>query len=248
MPASGKPVPADSEIPAIGGLAQVSGIRGGERRLLPWLWPVVCFVTLAGYFAPWVDHGVSGLVITGLDLGEYVKFLPGIRDGSISVWRQGFYLPLLAVSLSCSFTAYRPVFGYSLPARLSLLLLGLVAALNMLPPAWSPTVLASSEFRLQTIWIALSLVALAFSPFLALVPSYLAYTVIAVVSVTGLWFCLSGFMRVIPGIFALYQSQIVIGWGPYAFAIGLGLQILTCLLAARIELRQPIHSHAPYEE
>ena len=53
--------------------------------LLRWLTPAACLFALAGYFAPWVDNRVAGLVITGLDLGEYVKFLPAVRNGVISI-------------------------------------------------------------------------------------------------------------------------------------------------------------------
>ena len=68
-----------------------------------------------------MDNRVAGLVITGLDLGEYVKFLPAVRNGVISIWRQGFYIPLVAVSLSCSLIAYRRVWRFALPVKLALL-------------------------------------------------------------------------------------------------------------------------------
>lgn len=48
----------------------------------PALWLMVgILLLLTGYFGPWIDHEVAGLVVTGLDLGEYVKFLPEVRSG-----------------------------------------------------------------------------------------------------------------------------------------------------------------------
>lgn len=209
--------------------------------MVRWLWPGACLITLAGYFAPWVDHAAAGLAITGLDFGEYVKFLPEVREGSIQMWRQGFYLPLLAVSLACSLFAYRPFFRYRFAARLALLLLGFVAALNMLPPAWSPAVLASSEFRLQITWIILCLGAITLSPLLALAPASVTYLPIIALSMACLWFPISAFLRVLPSIHSLYQREPAIGWGPYIMALGLLALISTCLMALRAELGKHVH-------
>ena len=104
-------------------------------------------VGLAGYFGPWVAHRASGLIVSGLDLGEYVKFIPQVLTGQIAVRREVFYLPLFAGSLMASLMASRR----TLPRWLRVLL-GLAAiplALAMLPPAWSPATLRLPEFRLQ---------------------------------------------------------------------------------------------------
>ena len=77
-----------------------------------WLLPLGGLLTLAGYFGPWVNHRVAGLVIMGLDLGEYVKFLPAVRSEQITLWREGFYLPLIVVSLSFSLHVFRQQFHY----------------------------------------------------------------------------------------------------------------------------------------
>ncbi|NJN84002.1 MAG: hypothetical protein HC802_18155 [Caldilineaceae bacterium] len=64
----------------------VAALAGHAYGLLP----IAVLVALAGYFGPWVDHPVAGLVVTGLDLGEYVKFLPVILSAEIVLWREGF--------------------------------------------------------------------------------------------------------------------------------------------------------------
>src|SRR5690606_17869344 len=70
--------------------------------ILRWLLPATILLAVAGYFGPWVGHRVAGLVVMGLDLGEYVKFLTPVRAGQIALWREGFYLPLVVASLAAS--------------------------------------------------------------------------------------------------------------------------------------------------
>lgn len=197
-------------------------------ELANWLWPLACFITLTGYFGSWVEHPVAGLAITGLDLGEYVKFLPGVREGEVTVWRQGFYLPLAAVSMSCSLLAYRRAYAYAFVVRLALLLLGVVAALNLLPPAWSPVILWTNEFRLQTATMLISLVMVGLSPLLALLPSLPVYAFIALLSLAGIWYPTSGFLRILPSVSNLYDHGLRPGWAFYVLIAGLGLLVAAC--------------------
>ena len=86
-------------------------VRFRDRRSR-WLIPFAGIIALIGYFGPWVPHVASGLTVTGLDLGEFVKFLPAVRNGEIGVWREGFYLPLIAISVSFSLLVFRPELAY----------------------------------------------------------------------------------------------------------------------------------------
>lgn len=182
-------------------------------------------IVLIGYFGPWVAHPVAGLVVTGLDLGEYVKFLPSVIGGELDLWRQGFYLPLITVALSCSFLAYREEYDYPFPFRLVLILLGIAATLNILPPAWSPAVLQTSEFRLQTLAILCSLGLLGISPLLRYIPGLVVYTGLSILAIAAAWYPLSGYHRIQPDLTYLYNQQIVTGWGYTVCALGLLLLI-----------------------
>jgi hypothetical protein len=137
-------------------------------------------LAFAGYVGAWVDHKAAGLVITGLDLGEYVKFLTPVRRGEVTLWREGFYLPLVAVSLGASLLAFRAELRYAWPVRALLLALAGVAALNLLPPAWTPARMMTDEFRQQALALIGCLAALAFSPLLALLPRKVTAVLIAV--------------------------------------------------------------------
>jgi len=194
-------------------------------KSVPGLLLIGIFLTLAGYFGPWVPHRVSGLVVTGLDLAEYVKFLPLVRSGEIVLWRAGFYLPLVAVSLAASFAAFQPMLQ---PARwlrwlwrLLLLALATVAALNLLPPAWAQSTFTNPEFRQQIVALLLCLGIMLTSPLWALCPRLLTTTVVLLLSVAALWFPLRDFWQVLPSIGELYQQTLTAGWGLYLMAVGL---------------------------
>lgn len=192
-----------------------------RTRVLRWLIPLAGLATLVGYFGPWIDHAAAGLVVTGLDLAEYIKFLPSIRGGTVTVWRQGFYLPLLAVSVISSLYAFRRELGYGWLRRIIMLLMALVTALNMLPPAWTPHLLLTPEFRLQTAAIALCLGVAAISPFAALLPRQLAAVITLLLAALAIWLPMQNFLRVLPDISLVYNQPQSPAWGMYVMIAGL---------------------------
>jgi hypothetical protein len=208
-------------------------LRGGQ--VVRWLLPLSVLAALAGYLGPWVDHPVAGLAILGLDLGEYVKFLTPVRSGAVGLWREGFYLPLLAVSLTCSLAAFRREFAYPWPVRALLLGAAVVAALNLLPPAWTPQRMLTPEFQQQALWIAFCLGAMIFSPFLALLPRWLAAVLVAALSLAALVLPPWQFFQVLPAITELYNQPLTPGWGLFVMGLGLG-----GLLAAAALLALPV--------
>ncbi len=158
------------------------------HSLYRWLLPIGALLTLTGYVRPWIAHPAAGLAVLGLDLGELAKFLYPVQQGDIRLWREGFYLPLVAVSAILSLNSFRrdamlpladslttekahgarsrPAYGW--PIRIGLVLLAVVAALNLLPPAWTPRLLTTPEFRLQSAALLLCLALAAVSPIAAL--------------------------------------------------------------------------------
>lgn len=199
-----------------------------------WLLPFGALLTLLGYFGPWVDHKAAALVVTGLDLAEYVKFLVPIKLGEIQLWREGFYLPLLAVSLTLTLSAFRREFSFGWPVAVIMLLGAGVAALNMLPPAWSPGLLITPEFRLQTAAIGLCLAAALISPILGLLPARFTFVLVALLSVAALIIPIRNFLRVFPTIQGLYNNSFWPGWGPWVMALGLLLLLGSAWMYIRI--------------
>lgn len=185
------------------------------------LLPVFSLVALIGYFGPWVPHRAAGLVIVGLDLGELVKFLYPVQQGDIGLWREGFYLPLVTVSVALSLFAWRRETGYPLWARLLLFGAALAAAANLLPPAWTPGLLLAPEFRVQTGLLA-GCVALALvSPLAALLPLRLAGLGVLVLAGAALYFPLAQFQWILPALADLYGQPLSPGWGPWVMGAGL---------------------------
>ncbi len=207
------------------------------REVLRWGVPVTGLVALAGYLAPWAPHPAAGLTVTGLDLGELVKFLPPVREGQVALWREGFYLPLVAVSLALSLAAFREEWAYPWPVRVGMVALALVAAAHLLPPAWTPARLWTREFRLQTLVLVGCGLAAVGSPVLALVPRRLAGGTMALLALAGLFYPLRQFLAVLPLVAAVYREPLAPGWGLGLFALGLGGLVLLGIGAGLEERR-----------
>ena len=240
-----------------------------------WLLPIGALCAFLGYVRPWIAHKAAGLAVLGLDLGELVKFLHPVQQGEIRLWREGFYLPLVAVSVSLSLNAFcrdsnasdrqdanidgteagepRPRYGW--PVRIALLLLAIVTALNLLPPAWTPRLLLTPEFRLQSMAMALCLALVALSPLVGLLQSprslfesfggtadgagrrgclwraawsiALVRSLFLVVSAgAAIYFPVAQFRLVIPTLAELYGQPPEIGWGPALMVAGLAVLLL----------------------
>jgi hypothetical protein len=106
-------------------------------------------LALIGVWGAWVPHRAAGLVLSGWDLAEFVKFLPGV-----SATRELFYLPVWSASIVLTILAThppnaqknQPPIPSAIQAGLMLTALGLMVAL--LPPY--PDLLTgyqSAEFR-----------------------------------------------------------------------------------------------------
>lgn len=206
-----------------GGAQSAPGRRTGliGAQVVRWVIPVALLLAFAGYAGAWVDHKAAGLVITGLDLGEYVKFLTPVRSGEITLWREGFYLPLLAVSLTASLIAFRVELRYGWLVRAGLLILAIVAALNLLPPAWTPPRMMTGEFRQQAIALVVCLAAMAFSPLLALLPRKAIAVIVAILSISAALIPVRQFFTVLPAIGELYHQAPAPGWGVFLGAASL---------------------------
>ncbi len=195
--------------------------RDRSLRIARWLLPVSAVLVLAGYVGPWIPHPAAGLVVTGLDLAEYVKFLDPVRRGALGVWRQGFYLPLVAVSLTLILYAYRRDLGYPWPIKIALLGIAAVAALNLLPPAWSPGLLITAEFRLQTATLLFCMGMAGISPILALLPRTVPALIAGGLAFAALLVPITQFLRILPPIADVYGSTIALGWGVWLLCVGL---------------------------
>ncbi len=146
----------------------------------------------------------------------------------------------MAVSLIASLYAFRRELDYGWPMRAMMLLIAGVAALNMLPPAWTPHLLLTPEFRLQTAAIGFCLGVAAFSPFAALLPRQLTGAITLLLAVCAIWLPVQNFLRVLPDITRIYNQPQSPGWGMYVMIVGgLALAIAGALTIAPVYAQQP---------
>ena len=193
--------------------------------------PLGLLLGLVGYFGPWVAHKAAALVLTGQDLGEFVKFLPDVRSGAITVQRELFYLPLFAGAVGLLAAASDRRLRFPWPLRWLFVALAVPASLSMLPPAWTPQLMLTSEFHLQAATIGLCLLLILLHPLLsrlrpALLEASALLLALAAAIVPG-W----QFARARPLIDAVYGRPVDLGWGLWVAPLGFFLLALAYSLA-----------------
>ena len=214
----------------------VSARTLSARPRLRW-WPVVAayIVALAGYFGAWIWNPAAGLVVTGVDLAEVVKFLPAVRAGQISVLRESFYAPLAAGSLMAGLLASRRSLS---PWLRWLAGLGAIPlALAMLPPAWSPAVLALPEFRIQVVMIVVCSLALPLLLVIRFLPDSLILSVASLLALIAAIWPASSFLPLLGPIAVLYRAPLDPGWGFYLSTFGF---LMTVFLAIHNVFSRPL--------
>lgn len=176
-----------------------------------------------GYWGRWLAHPVAALNILGVDLAEYVKFVVEVRSGQIPLVREVFFAPVLALAFGLILlaTVQRP--RLLLWLRIVLLALAIPIALSMLPPAWTPALLRTPEFRDQVIYIALTLLGVALSPLLRRhLPDWLRGLGFVLLGILG-YQALPAYWSVLPALSNLYGHVVSPGPGFYLTAAGLAL-------------------------
>ena len=204
----------------------VSGV-GPQRPRLSRL-PLAAFLVTAtglfllawGYWGAWLPHPVAGLNILGIDLPEYVKFVPGVTSGQISIKREIFFYPLLSLAMGLILlgTIQRPALPRWL--RAVLVLLAVPTALAMLPPAWTPALLRTPEFRLQVIYILFLLLAVLFSPLIHRFLSDWWRGALLILAGVIPFQALSAYNRLLPALEQLYQQPLEPETAYYLVAMG----------------------------
>ena len=190
---------------------------------------------LGASFAPWVNRSPAALVLTAPDLAEFVKFLPEVRDGSLRVHRLLFLLPLFVATFSLPLIAVSRRLAYPGWVRWPVLILVIPFALTLLPPVWSPSVLLSPEFRLQTVACLLCLGLIVISRWLRDIPIRSLLVLLAFAPLAAAALALSQFLVAQEAIERAYASPISPGWGTWLTLVGFASVILCALILARYD-------------
>lgn len=173
-----------------------------------------------GYWGAWLPHPAAGLAILGLDLAEYVKFVPEVRSGQIALTREVFYNPLIALALGLIVLGTLREVGLPGWLRWGLVLLAAPVTLAMLPPAWTPASLRTPEFRRQTTVMLLLLAAVPLTPlFHRYVPNPVRSVILLVLAALPLP-AMVGFVRLLPALERLYNRPLQPGAALYLTGLG----------------------------
>jgi hypothetical protein len=195
--------------------------------------PVALLLAFAGYLGPWVDHRAAALVLSGQDMGEFVKFLPEVREGKVFVERLLFYLPPLAIAVGLALLAGmrsgegRWRMAYPWPVAIFLAAAVCPVSLTLLPPVWSPEVLTSQEFRLQffAFLFCLALAGLQLlvgaERLLRRLPARVSPAVLGCLCLVAAALASWQFLAIKPVVDQVYGHPVRIGWGFFLTTTGL---------------------------
>jgi hypothetical protein len=178
-------------------------------------------LVVIGVWGAWVPHRTAALVLSGWDLVEYVKFLPGI-----TAVREVFYVPVWCAGLAFAVLAVQS--RASLLSRVVLIALALGLVLAILPPY--PHVFdgyRSAEFRwrfaLGVSGGLLIIILLAASNLLELSRTKEERTTgacLMLLAVVGAVPAVWGYFSVHGTIEAVYGAPLSWGWGMVVFLTG----------------------------
>jgi hypothetical protein len=154
-------------------------------------------------------------------MGEFVKFLPGVLDGTLVVIRQLFYLPPFAIAVSIALLIGSPQLGYPWLLRALALILAAMVSLQLLPPAWSPTSLMMAEFRLQAIALGICWLLLASFWLWGRLPAWLTGSLSAGLAMAAIGLSAWQFSVVKGAVDSVYGIAPPIGWGVPSCMVGL---------------------------
>ena len=183
--------------------------------------PLGVALAVIGYWGPWVNHKTAALVLSGLDMAEFVKFLPGVRDGSEFMIRELFYLPPLAAALCLALIGSSRLWRYPLWARAIMVIIAIALAVTVLPPyPFILQALDSDEFRRQFLMAA---------GCLAIIGGTLLYRRLSRAIVAGLLIVISlvgaippawQFLSIRSALDGVYGQPIHVGWGLWLTVAG----------------------------
>jgi hypothetical protein len=211
--------------------------KRGRFRPIRFLLPAGWVLAAIGYLGPWLSHSTAALTLSGVDMAEFVKFLPEVIEGSLTITRQIFYLPPFAIVFSIALLVGSRYLRYPMLLQFLMLFGAIPVSLQLLPPAWSPASLLTSEFRLQTIALAVSWLLLAcwwlWRRLAVLLTGSLSAGLSLLATVLPAWHLLV----VKPSVDRVYGNPPSIGWGFLVCTAGLALvTAMSVLLVMRARL------------
>lgn len=223
------------------------------RQTTPQLLTKIGFTAIfIGYLLVWLPQPLAGLSFIGVEIGEWVKFLPKVQSGEIVPGRNLFYLPPITLALMMIlWTA-----GWSNRRWRTWALRGLAVLVSLLafPALEAIRHEPVSEWLLRLLLVTLVfLVALLFplgERFSATTVSRISWLAIVLLAVLGLILPTWAYLAVRPAVSELFRSEVGIGLGVWLNAAGhlavLGAGILV-LIGQQEDSGRRVHSRPQAE-
>lgn len=202
-------------------------IPAGNRRHLPLL--LAFTLILAAYLMVWLAHenGAAGLSFIGLEIGEWVKFLPQMQAGEILPGRDLFYLPPVTLGLMLVlFTAGWPQGRWQTRATRGLAVL---VSLLAFPSLDAIRLEPSSEWLWRLLLVGLVVVAALLAGLLGRVPGRVRWLLMAVLGTAGGVLPTWAFFAIRPAAEEVLQSAVQPGLGVWLNMAGHLLVAMTAM-------------------
>lgn len=173
---------------------------------------------LAGYLSVWLPNEAVGLSFIGVEIGEWVKFLPQMQSGEIAVPREFLYLPPISLAfMMMLFSATWREAGRRAWTMRGLAFLVALLAFPSIDAIWFEP---ASEWLARLILVAaVGVLALA-GNLLQRMPERLLWLMMALVGMAGALLPITALLAVRPAVELLLQVQVSIGIGAWLTAAG----------------------------
>lgn len=197
---------------------------------------------LAGYLMVWLPQPVVGLSFIGLEMGEWVKFLPQVRSGQIAASRNLFYLPPVLLGLMLAlWTAGWPNRRWRTWA---MRFLAIVVAMLAFPAVEAFLQESSDQWLTRVLMILLVAIATASIPLTDRLPDHglrVARIIMLILAVAGLILPTWAYLEIRPVVAQLLNNSV--GIGPGVWLNGAGF--LMVAIAAAAHLTQSRNARQP---
>lgn len=197
------------------------------RRDNVWFWGGLTAVVL-GYFLVWMPHSSVGLTLIGLDISEWVKFLPQMRSGELPN-RNLFYLPPITFGLMLALltAVWSNRRWQTWAARALAVLVSLLAFPSLEAIRFEP----ASEWQLRLVMIGVVVLVAGSTAVLGRWPRVVRL-LLQVVALAGAILPLYAYLQVRPVVSVLVGESLGIGLGVWLNTAG------HLLVLAGIEIKQ----------